>query len=231
MDLLFTILLIVHSLPLICFVLFYKHNKNLFSILIFIYCFYSILNDLIRRFTLPTIFFQNFPKIDFIFLSIYTIIEYILLSVYIYNLLRNKILKNVLLLLSVLFLVVAFGNLMYSYNLKSSEIDSIPLAISSLILISGSIIYFFETIQNPEITFIYSKPSFWVIVGIMIYFSGTFFLFLQYENLSENDKENFWIINMICFILKNIFFSISFILKPENQQISNVDDYYLKKLE
>lgn len=230
-DLLFIILLIVQSLPLICFVLFYKHNKNLFSILIFCYCLYSIINDLIRRYTLPTISFQNFPKIDFIFLSIYTIIEYTLLSVYIYNLLRNKLLKNVLLILSALFLAVAIGNLVYSYQLKSSEIDSIPLAISSLILISGSLIYFFETIQNPEITFIYSKPSFWVIVGIMIYFSGTFFLFLQYENLSEHDKETFWIINMICFILKNIFFSISFILKPENQQISNVDDYYLNKLE
>lgn len=231
MDLLFIILLIVHSLPLICFALFYKHNKKLFSILIFSYCLYSIINDLIRRFTLPTISFQNIPKIDFIFLSIYTIIEYALLSIYIYNLLRNKLLKNILLLLSVLFLVIAIGNLIYSYQLKSSEIDSIPLAVSSLILISGSIIYFFESIQNPDVTFIYSKPSFWVVVGIMIYFSGTFFLFLQYENLSEIDKENFWIINMICFILKNIFFSISFILKPENQQISNVDDYYLNKLE
>jgi drug/metabolite transporter (DMT)-like permease len=136
-----------------------------------------------------------------------------------------------MLLLSIIFLIVAVSNLIQSYQVTSSDLDSIPIAVSSLILITGSILYFYETIQNPEIGFIYSKPSFWVVVGIMIYFSGTFFLFLQYDNLSMQERDNFWIINIICFILKNIFFSISFILKPENQQISNVDDYYFKKLE
>lgn len=231
MDLYSSISIIATSLPLICFVIFLKQNKSILPILIFSYCFYSLINELARHFGINTLLINNYPKTDFYLLSTYTIIEYILLSTYLYILFRKKLLKRVLIIFSIFFLIISIGNLIFINHLAPGEIDSIPLAVSSLILISGSIIYFFESIQNPDVTFIYSKPSFWVVVGIMIYFSGTFFLFLQYENLSEIDKENFWIINMICFILKNIFFSISFILKPENQQISNVDDYYLKKLE
>ncbi|WP_290791088.1 hypothetical protein [Flavihumibacter sp. UBA7668] len=140
-------------------------------------------------------------------------------------------LKRILLIFSIIFLIVAVGNLIIGYRSNSPEFDSVPIAVSSIILITGSITYFFESIQNPNITFIYSKPSFWVVVGIMIYFSGTFFLFLQYDNLSQQERVNFWIINMICFVLKNIFFSISFTLKPENQQTLNVDEYYFNKLE
>ncbi|MCF1714020.1 hypothetical protein L0U88_05160 [Flavihumibacter sp. RY-1] len=143
----------------------------------------------------------------------------------------NKKIKAFLFVSTFIFFIVAFVNIYKNFVQNSLSLDTIPIAVSSIILIIGSIAYFFEQIQTPEVSFIYSKPSFWVVVGIMIYFSGTFFLFLQYENLSDTDKKTFWIINMFCLILKNIFFSISFILKPENQQISNVDDYYLNKLE
>lgn len=231
MDLSFSIVVFFHSLPLFFFALYSKQNKHPLPIIIFSYCFYSLIVDLVRRIEHSTSFISNTESVDFFLLSTYTIIEYILLLSYIYLTLRRILLKRLLLVLSIIFIIVAVSNIVQSYKVKSSDLDSIPIAVSSLILIIGSILYFFETIQKPEIGFIYSKPSFWVVVGIMIYFSGTFFLFLQYENLSTEEKDNFWIINIICFILKNIFFSISFILKPENQQISNVDDYYLNKLE
>lgn len=230
-DLFFSIIIIFHSIPLLFFVLFSKQNKHALSIIIFSYCLYSLTIDIVRSFEHSSTFISNLPFADFFLLSTYTIVEYILLASCIYILLRRKTLKRLILILSIIFLIVAITNLIQSLRVKSSDLDSIPIAVSSLILITGSILYFFESIQNPEIGFIYSKPGFWVVVGIMIYFSGTFFLFLQYDNLSKQEKDSFWIINIICFILKNIFFSISFILKPENQQISNVDDYYLNKLE
>ncbi|MCG7752531.1 hypothetical protein [Flavihumibacter cheonanensis] len=164
-------------------------------------------------------------------LYVFTIIEFLLLFIYLFLFLKESRIKKFLLITAVIFFVIAAYNF-FENNFKSfKSVDTILIAVSSIILIIESIVYLFESIQNPDIDFIYSKPSFWVVVGIMIYFSGTFFLFLQYENLSDSDKKSFWIINMICFILKNIFFSISFILKPENQQISNVDDYYLNKIE
>jgi hypothetical protein len=221
--------IIVTLFPIFCFIFFAKRNTSLLPILIFSYCLYSLINELARLNGLDSLI--SIPNKDFYLLSTYTIIEYILLSSYLYILIKKKILKKVLIVFSIIFLIVSLGNLIFIKEIIPGEIDSIPLAISSIILISCSLVYFFETIQTPEISFIYSKPSFWVVVGIMIYFSGTFFLFLQYENLSDTDKKTFWIINMFCLILKNIFFSISFILKPENQHISNVDDYYLNKIE
>ncbi|KYP14681.1 MAG: hypothetical protein A1D16_09790 [Flavihumibacter sp. CACIAM 22H1] len=189
------------------------------------------MNDFVRGFDIATILFPNIPNKDFLLLSTFTIIEYIILASYLYILLKTLILKRLLLVFSLVFLLVAIGNIIIGFRSNSLEFDTVPIAVSSIILISGSITYFFESIQNPNITFIYSKSSFWVVVGIMIYFSGTFFLFLQYDNLSQQERANFWTINLICFVLKNIFFSISFTLKPENQQSLNVDDYYYNKLE
>lgn len=229
MDLYSSITVIATVLPIFCFIILFKRNKYLLSILIFSYSLYSLINEVARNNGIDSII--SIPNKDFYLLSTYTIIEYILLTSYLYILIKKSILKKILIFLSIVFLIISVGSLIFINQIVPGEIDAIPLAVSSLILIFGSLVYFFETIQTPEVSFIYSKPSFWVVVGIMIYFSGTFFLFLQYENLSDNDKRTFWIINMFCLILKNIFFSISFILKPENQQISNVDDYYFKKLE
>ncbi len=231
MDLYFYVVYIAHIVPLIMFSLNIKLNKTSSHLTVFVYCLYALLNDLVRNSELISHLIPNLAKSDFLLLSTFTIIEYTLLAYYIYNLFKNKTFKRVLLIASCIFLVIAFGNLILEMNSNTPQFDSVPIAISSLILITASIFYFFESIQDPDITFIYSKPSFWVVVGIMIYFSGTFFLFLQYDNLSEEDKNNYWIISIICFVLKNIFFSISFILKPENQQVLNADEYYLNKLE
>ncbi len=218
---------ISYIITIIIFFVFAKNNRNTGSLIVIIYTCYSLTNDIVIEKKL-----LNSIGIDSTFLmSIFTIVEFTFLFYYLYHILANKKIKAFLLVSTFIFFVVAFINIYKNFVQNSLSLDTIPIAVSSIILIIGSIAYFFEQIQTPEVSFIYSKPSFWVVVGIMIYFSGTFFLFLQYENLSDTDKKTFWIINMFCLILKNIFFSISFILKPENQQISNVDDYYLNKLE
>ena len=227
MHFLLDITYVTYIITIIIFLIFLNRNKNINSIIIFSYILYSLTNDILtEKHILSKIGIDSN-----ILLYVFTIVEFLLLFIYLFLFLQETRVKKFLLISAVIFLLIASYNF-FENNFKSfKSVDTIFIAVSSIILIVGSIVYLFESIQKPDIDFIYSKPSFWVVVGIMIYFSGTFFLFLQYENLSESDKKSFWIINMICFILKNIFFSISFILKPENQQISNVDDYYLNKLE
>jgi len=218
---------ISYILTIIVFLLFVNNNRNTRAIIIIAYTSYSFINDVIIEKKLLT----GIVTDSSLLMSIFTIVEFLFLFIYLSLILVHKRIKIFLYACSLFFFVVAFLNIYENLIQNSPSLDTIPIAVSSIILIIGSLVYFFETIQTPEVSFIYSKPSFWVVVGIMIYFSGTFFLFLQYENLSDTDKKTFWIINMFCLILKNIFFSISFILKPENQQISNVDDYYLNKIE
>lgn len=227
MDFILDITYISYIITASLFFLFIKNNKNRLAIVILIYTLYSFFNDLaiekelLVSFKVPTTFLFSF----------FTIVEFICLSYYINSLLSNRKIKIFLLIGAVIFGFVALFNLYKNFIAKSPSLDTVPIAVSSIVLISGSIFYLFETIQKPEISFVYSKQSFWVVVGIMIYFSGTFFLFLQFDSLSRQDQISFWTINQICFVLKNIFFSISFTLKPENQQTLNVDEYYFNKLE
>ena len=84
------------------------------------------------------------------------------------------------------------------------------VSISAIIILFYSILFLFDLIQKPEIEFVYATFEFWIIVGIMIYFSGTFFLFLQIQRLTREELESFWAINLVGNILKTILFGIAF---------------------
>jgi hypothetical protein len=57
-------------------------------------------------------------------------------------------------------------------------------------------------------------PEFWVVFGIIIYFSGNFFIFIFAQNsLNQNSfKETFNTINAISSIIENIMFLIAFVI-------------------
>lgn len=172
---------------------------------------------------------DTYPNTRPILYAIFTIIEFLLLSYYLYNCLTNRKFKKSLIFLGIVFSVTALINLflLLSAHSNSILIDTIPISTSALLLIVFSILYLFEEIQTPKIEFIYANAKFWVVIGIMIYFSGTFFFFLQFSELSKDDQSNLWIINLICIIIKNIFFAISFLLSEQNQTENSIKNNYL----
>jgi hypothetical protein len=81
------------------------------------------------------------------------------------------------------------------------------------LFISFSIIYFYDRISKVD-GFVYDLPEFWVVFGIMIYFSGNFFIFIfAQNNLNENSfKKTFNTINALSSIIENAMFLVAFIL-------------------
>jgi hypothetical protein len=57
--------------------------------------------------------------------------------------------------------------------------------------------------------FIYTKPAFWVILGIVLYLAGSFFVYIFASYLTEDELAKYWVITNIFSILKNIFFCIA----------------------
>jgi hypothetical protein len=208
-------------LPFVVYLILIKKNNNKLSRVIFYYLAYSIGNEILMFFLNKFGIYNLHPNTRPVLYAIFTIIEFILLGYYLHESFKSKFFKRSLLFCGIIFLITAFTNLFFIVfsHFDSQLIDTVPVSTSALILLIFSILYFFEEIQAPEIGFIYSNPRFWIVVGIMIYFSGTFFFFLQYSNLSVKDQDNFWIINLICIILKNIFFSISFMLPHKNETL------------
>lgn len=205
-------------LPLGVLFISYLRNKKLQSRVIFIYLAYSLLNDII---TTIAVHFDSEDAI-FIFNSLFTIFEHILILLFFINNFQSKRIKLFSYICSSIFLIIALFALYKSFgNLENTNFDSIASSISSILIIIYSIFYLYERIQVPDTTFIYGTFEFWIVVGLMIYFSGTFFFFLQASSLSRNEYLLFWKINLVCNILKNIIFAIAFLQRKKNASISS----------
>jgi hypothetical protein len=192
--------------------------KSLALRVIFIYIIYSFINDVI-------IFLLTGQKISIsIPLSLFTVIEYSLFSLYFYSLTDSRNFRRFVRFISVPF--YAFALLNFFFLGRSKQFDSMPASFEAFLIIIYSIYYFYEQLNKPQVAFIYSTFHFWISIGIFIYIAGTFFLFVQYSILSDNERNNFWIINLISNILKNILFSISFIIpsKPSNNSMQKPYD-------
>lgn len=146
-----------------------------------------------------------------ILLSIFTLIEYLLFSTTLYIILKKKLFKKFILLASPFFLAVCA----YQFYLiiPSSKIDSISITVEYIFIIAFCLLYFFEELNEPKTTFIYSSYKFWIVLGIFIYSTGTFFFFMQSSNLSEEQWEKWSFINYVFTLIKNMFFGIAIVIK------------------
>jgi hypothetical protein len=150
----------------------------------------------------------------------FTIIEYSLFSLFVILELQSKRAKKVIILLSIIF----FIGLIYNYaTSKQPHFDSLTVTIEALLIISYCVYFFFEQINIPRVTFIYASFQFWICSGILIYLASTFFLFMQANALSNQERKGYWIIAILSQIIKNLFFSISFLIK--SQQVKSVNKF------
>lgn len=205
-----------HLIPLILLLFFHRKNKGLGLRVLFVYCLYTFINDV-----LLIVFKKSDTNITFFLLSLFTVIEFLLFAVLFYLRLKNEIFKKI-----ILFAIPLFLGFTIIQFLNSSEktIDSLSITIEYIIIIIFCLFYFFEEIVDPQVTFIYSTQAFWVIAGILIYSTGTFFLFMFSENLSDDEWDKWSIINYVFTILKNTSFSIAVIMKESSLNLPSIEN-------
>jgi hypothetical protein len=165
----------------------------------------------------------EYNTLTYRFLYTFTVLEYLLFAYFLYASLQKKVARNLLAGISVAFVLF---NVVHAFTSKvdTYEDTPIPLVIECIIILSFSIYYFFEQIRSPQSLFLYSISSFWIIVGFLLYLSGSFFLFLVSESLPLEERDRYWFINFIFNIIKNIFFSIAMIIKENKNPYPTFND-------
>lgn len=145
---------------------------------------------------------------------IFTVIEYICCTAFLYSIIQNPQFRKLILVLSLTFI----GFAIFDLTRNSSTFDSTATGIVCLLILTYSIYYLFETIRNPANLFIYSTPNFWLVVALVIFFSGTFFLNIISNHSFENESSTamFSLIISAFNILKVAFITVAFVIKPEN---------------
>ena len=187
---------------LIVFYFFLKEKYNL--MFVFFYLLFSVTYG---------IYLNNFLTTNFNSASlstrVFTIFETLFFTLFFRKILpkSSKLVFEIIMVLFILFSL---------YDVKNSTVsqfDSTSTALECILFISFSIIYFYDCISKVD-GFVYDLPEFWVVFGIMIYFSGNFFIFIfAQNNLNENSfKKTFNTINALSSIIENIMFLIAFIL-------------------
>lgn len=201
--------------------MFLPRNKKEGLWVIFFYIIVSFLIDIGFQIFLPKI------SLSFFLFSLFTVLEYSFFTVFIYKNYKKKVFKHGLLSVSVIF--YAFCTIAYLYlNAKGYYFDSLTASIESLILIIFCIIYFYEQLNNPEVSFIYSSKKFWIVTAFLVYLSGTLFLFIYTFGLSEKEQSFYWPINLVFNTLKNLIFSLAFSLPISGHQSFVNDDFFGK---
>jgi hypothetical protein len=104
----------------------------------------------------------------------------------------------------------------------------LPASIEAILIIIYCIIFFYEQINNPDISFIYSSKKFWVTTAFLVYLSGTLFLFIYTSDLSEAEQFYYWPINYFFNILKNLVIALAFYI-PTSKPQSFIKDEFLGK--
>lgn len=207
-------------LPIILFFLFLSRNKKDGLWVIFFYVVVSFLTDL------SAVLFHISKNLSFFILSLFTVLEYSFFTIFIYTNLKNKIFKKVL--LSVSFFFLSFCAFSYLSDKTYHFIDSLPASFESIFILIFCILYFYEQLSNPNVSFIYSSKKFWIVASFLIYFSGTLFLFIYTSNLSREEQLFYWSINLFFNTLKNLILSLAFYLPIVHSQSYIKDNFYGK---
>jgi hypothetical protein len=83
---------------------------------------------------------------------------------------------------------------------------------ATLMILIFSLVYFYKQLDNHENLFIYSTSPFWIVIAVLLYKAGTFFLFLYTNSLSQNEKMNFYLLNSVFYLIQNLLLAFSFLI-------------------
>jgi hypothetical protein len=194
-------------LPIAFYLLFLRRNRGEGLGVIFFYC---CINWLTESFFFSRLHLQ-IP--DYVHDSGFTILEFTIISFFTYSSLQGKKLKYIPLLGALIFYPIAIIN----FTKEQDTFDSIPASIEAIIIITYCILLLYEQINDPDVLFVYNTKKFWITIAFFLYFSSTLFLFLYARSFTKAEYDKYWTINNFFEILKNILFSVSFIMKKNSK--------------
>jgi hypothetical protein len=145
-------------------------------------------------------------KTSYLFLvRIYFAVEYAIFIFFFSLLLSNKIFKKIILLSIIPFWIYCIYNFFVS---KPDTFNNYPALIEFSVFILVIIYYFYEKMRVVSSVPLLKSISFWLCVGLFIYFTGNLFFLLFVTSATDKEllKQMFLIYSLVT-ITKNIILS------------------------
>jgi len=199
----------------VLFAFFVKSEKQTIQVL-----FYFLIFIIFHQIIYNSLYIRESKYTD-IFNSLYTPIELLFTAFYVKPNLKSLGYKKFI-LISLVFYFICWVPLLFFSN-PQDFLSYIRAFTYSLILIY-CLLYFYEQMQYPQSLFIYNQRTFWGISGFLLFAAGTFFIFLfdQFSNNVKGFIQQYVYIHAILFTIRNLFFALSIVIKPEKSQFADI---------
>jgi hypothetical protein len=158
----------------------------------------------------------NLPqKITF---PVYTLLEYFFFTILIFQQLKLKRQKIIVIILSISFFI--FQVLSYFFAPKKN-LDSIPIGIETILVFVFIFFFLYEQLRDVKDIPIYDHYFFWVSIGLFIYLGGSFFIYLLADSVTAKEILRYWFFTYIVEIIKNLLFVTAILIYSKNQNKTN----------
>jgi len=142
---------------------------------------------------------------------LFTLVEFSLISIFFVIILNNSVYKRLVYILMTTFYAFLIVDI---FTNSFSKFDSLPTGFESIIIIFFSILLLFEKLNSDNLNFNY---TIWISFALIIFFAGTFFLFILSQNnfSNSNFSDTYGYVVAIFNTLKNILFGIGIITESK----------------
>lgn len=193
-------------LPIIFFLVYKKRNQERRLWVVFINCCLSFLSDASYK------ALKDLKKtLEFDAFSFYTFTEYTLIAIFFYLTLKTNAFRKAIIVCSILFYLIFPLSIIYYRDLN---FDSLTFSTEAVFVVVFSIMYFYEQINDPNVTFVYGTKSFWIIIGILLYITVGLFPNIVKPFLNHKEQRLLAPISNMATVLRNVLFIISFRMLP-----------------
>ena len=161
----------------------------------------SLISDVISIYLAKT-YGNNMP-----WFHTYQLLEGTILVIYFYTIFGRKKEWLIIGIGFITFLLInsVFIGSLFTFNTRGTSASSIFFIIQCLI-------YYYFIFSSEKTLFIERSGHFWIVTGILIYYSGSFFTFLTYETFKT------WMFHNMANTLKNMLFLIGLFLQFKYEQ-------------
>lgn len=155
-------------------------DKNLKIIYYFVV--YGTLNEVVTRVAIYNGVKNTMPGIH-----LYLIVSFGILGIFYTNVLKGLFRRKITILIAVLFCLYSLSNSIFFQSI--TEYPTFPQAISKIILISFSVLFFYKIMTEANIERLGQEPLIYINIAVLIYYSGNLFFSLLFNLLLEYSKE------------------------------------------
>lgn len=209
-------------LPLLVFLIFFRKSKSETGIRLIVA--YSSI-----------IFFINFLMLHWgkfpLLYDSFTLIEFLFFGWFLHSQLKSRTSKKVLRIACLLFTFCYIAFTVYTKSAADTSsiptnqvvMDSIPIGFETIIILAFCFFFLYERTKDTTTLFIYNTYQFWIILGIVLYLAGSFFIYIFCNYLSPVEVRKYWVVTNFFSILRTAFFVIAIIYNtkpPRNNRLS-----------